>query len=155
MTRWKGPVLELCVASADILDMKVRIFLLLLLVLTFFSSCSKELAEYSYYKNLPEVSGTTNDDPPLFFIVKVDLAYDWGDKKTQYSLAELKPVLNDGMRNLLSSKSAEELSIEQEPQLKKEILEMVNKTLKRYDSFKNVPGVRDVALVKKQVFEFR
>ncbi len=135
--------------------MKVRIFLSLLLILVLISSCSKELAEYSYYKNLPEVSGTTRDDPPLFFIVKVDLAYDFGDKKTQYSLAELKPVLNDGMRNLLSSKNAEELSIEQEPQLKKEIIEMVNRTLKRYDSFKNVPGVRDVALVKKQVFEFR
>lgn len=142
-------------ASADILHMNVRIFLPILLTALLLSSCSKELAEYSYYKNLPEVSGTTRDDPPLFFIVKVDLAYDWGDKKTQYSLAELKPVINDGMRNLLSSKSAEELSIEQEPQLKKEIIEMVNTTLKRYDSFKNVPGVRDVALVKKQVFEFR
>lgn len=134
--------------------MKVR-FTLLLLLLFYLSSCSNELAEFSYYKNLPETSGTTRDDPPLFFIIKVDLGYKWGDKKTQYSLAELKPVINDGMRNLLSGKQAVDFEIENEEQLKNEIMAMVNSTIHRYDSFKNVPGVKSVAIVKKQVFEFR
>jgi flagellar basal body-associated protein FliL len=120
-----------------------------------FSSCSKELANYSYYKNLPEVSGTTRDDPPLFYIIKVDLGYDWGDKKTQYSLADLTPVISDGMRNLFSSKSEFDYTIEQEEQLKQEIMDMVNSTIHRYESFKKVPGIKTVAIVKKQVFEFR
>ncbi|MDC7231990.1 MAG: flagellar basal body-associated FliL family protein [Spirochaetales bacterium] len=135
--------------------MKNRFLTILIVLTALLSSCSNELAEYSYYKNLPESSGTTRDDPPLFFIIKVDLGYEWGDKKTQYSLAELKPVINDGMRNLLSSKSAADFTIENEEELKQEIMEMVNSTIHRYDSFKNVPGVKTVAIVKKQVFEFR
>ena len=128
---------------------------LFILILIALMSCSKELAEYSYYKNLPEVSGTTRDDPPLFYIIKVDLGYDWGDKKTQYSLADLTPVINDGMRNLFSSKTEFDYTIEQEDKLKQEIMEMVNSTIHRYDNFKKVPGVKTVAIVKKQVFEFR
>ncbi len=135
--------------------MKSRILPALILLTLFFSACSNELAEHSYYKNLPEVSGTTRDDPPLFFIIKVDLGYKWGDKKTQYSLAQLTPVINDGMRNLFSSKNAAHFNIENEDVLKQEIMEMVNKTIHRYDSFKNVPGITTVAIVKKQVFEFR
>ncbi|MDC7239126.1 MAG: hypothetical protein PQJ50_02070 [Spirochaetales bacterium] len=135
--------------------MKIRILPLLLLTSLLLTACSSELAEHAYYKNLPEVSGTTRDDPPLFFIIKVDLGYKWGDKKTQYSLAELTPVINDGMRNLFSSKSAVDYEIENEEILKQEILDMVNRTIRRYDSFKGVPGITTVAIVKKQVFEFR
>ncbi|QEN09312.1 hypothetical protein EXM22_15485 [Oceanispirochaeta crateris] len=135
--------------------MKIRMLVILSMSLLLFSSCSKELANYSYYKNLPEVSGTTRDDPPLFYIIKVDLGYDWGDKKTQYSLADLTPVISDGMRNLFSSKSEFDYTIEQEEQLKQEIMDMVNSTIHRYESFKKVPGIKTVAIVKKQVFEFR
>lgn len=119
------------------------------------SSCSKGLAEVSYYKNLPEISGTTNDENPLFFIIKVELAYAWGDKKTQYSLAELHPVLQDALRNLFCRKKAVELSSPNEDQLKEEIVELVNNKLHRYEKFKNVPGIVTVALVKIQVFEFK
>lgn len=140
---------------ADSCIMKIRFLTIFLVLAAFLSSCSSELAEYSYYKNLPETTGTTRDDPPLFFIIKVDLGYKWGDKKTQYSLAELKPVINDGLRNLLSGKTAVDYTIENEDQLKQEIMDMVNSTIHRYDSFKNVPGVKSVAIVKKQVFEFR
>lgn len=140
---------------ADSCIMKIRFLTILIVLTALLSSCSSELAEYSYYKNLSETSGTTRDDPPLFFIIKVDLGYKWGDKKTQYSLAELKPVINDGMRNLLSGKTAADFEIENEDMLKQEILEMVNSTIHRYDTFKNVPGVKSVAIVKKQVFEFR
>ena len=129
--------------------------LLLSALILLFPSCSKELAEVSYYKNIPEITGTTNDEDPLFFIVKVELAYAWGDKKTQYSLAEVKPVLIDGLRNLLSGKKAEELSSANEDLLKEEIVELVNTRLHRYEKFKNVPGIETVALVKVQVFEFR
>jgi len=137
-----------------ILSMKIRILALIVLS-SLALSCSNELAEFSYYKNLSEVSGTTRDDPPLFFIIKVDLGYAWGDKKTQYSLADLTPVINDGLRNLFSSKTEFDFGIEQEPQLKEEIMEMVNKSIHRYEKFKSVPGVKTVAIVKKQVFEFR
>ncbi len=126
----------------------------LLLVLSFFISCSKELAEVSYYKNLPEITGTTSDEKPLFFIIKVELAYDWGDKKTQYSLAELDPVLVDAFRNLFSSKKAEDFSTQNEDLLKEEIVELVNDHLHRYEKFKDVPGIVNVALTKVQVFEF-
>ena len=132
-----------------------KLTLALLMILLLLSSCSKELAEVSYYKNLPEISGTTNDENPLFYIVKVELAYAWGDKKTQYSLAELKPVLIDGLRNLFSGKKAEEFSSANEDFLKEEIVELVNTKLHRYEKFKNVPGIVTVALVKVQVFEFR
>jgi flagellar basal body-associated protein FliL len=140
---------------ADSCIMKIRFLTILLVLAALLSSCSSELAEYSYYKNLPETSGTTRDEPPLFFIIKVDLGYKWGDKKTQYSLAELKPVINDGMRHLLSGKTAVDFGIENEDMLKQEIMEMVNSTIHHYDTFKNVPGVKSVAIVKKQVFEFR
>jgi len=149
-------------SSADIMSMSVKkrffrgaAFGAALLILLLTASCSKELAEVSYYKNLPEISGTTRDEEPMFFIVKVELAYKWGDKKTQYSLAELKPVLIDGLRNLLCQKKAEDFSSRNEDLLKEEIVELVNRTLHRYDSFKNVPGIVTVALVKVQVFEFR
>ncbi|MDA3955359.1 hypothetical protein [Oceanispirochaeta sp.] len=135
--------------------MKIRTLVLSILSVLLLFSCSKDLAEYSYYKNIPEVTGTTSDDPPLFFIIKVDLGYAWGDKKTQYSLADLTPVINDGMRNLFSSKTEFDYTIEQEDNLKQEIMDMVNTTIHRYDSFKNVPGIKTVAIVKKQVFEFR
>jgi len=135
-------------------NMKIRILALILLG-SLALSCSNKLAEYSYYKNLSDVSGTTRDDPPLFFIIKVDLGYDWGDKKTQYSLAELTPVINDGLRNLFRSKTEFDFSIEQETRLKEEILDMVNKTIHHYDIYKSVPGVKTVAIVKKQVFQFR
>ncbi len=134
---------------------KKKIILLLLPLLLLFPSCSKELAEVSYYKNIPEISGTTSDENPLFFILKVELAYAWGDKKTQYSLAELKPVLIDALRNLFCQKKAVDFSSVNEELLKEEIVELVNYHLHRYEKFKSVPGIVTVALVKVQVFEFR
>ena len=135
--------------------MKFKFATLFFPVLVILFSCSDGLTEFSYYKNLPEITGTTRDDPPLFYIIKVDLGYKWGDKKTQYSLASIKPVLKDGIRNLFSSKMAMDFEIEQEKQLKKDIIEVVNSSIHRYDSYKRVPGIKTVAIVKKQVFEFR
>jgi flagellar basal body-associated protein FliL len=132
-----------------------KIILLLLPLFFLLSSCSKDLAEVQYYKNLPEISGTTNDENPLFFILEVELAYTWGDKKTQYSLAELKPVLIDALRNLFCSKYADDFSSVNESLLKEEVVELVNYHLHRYEKFKNVPGIVGVAFVKVQVFEFR
>ena len=134
---------------------RCRNIILSALCLVWLASCSKELAEVSYYKNIPEISGTTNDENPLFFIVKVELAYAWGDKKTQYSLGQLKPVLIDGLRNLFSEKKAADFSSSNEDLLKEEIVELVNFHIHRYESFQNVPGIVSVALVKVQVFEFR
>ena len=141
--------------SADIYGMfQIRKIVPALLVVLFFFSCSKELAEVSYYKNLPEITGTTSDEVPLFFILKVELAYKWGDKKTQYSLAELDPVLVDALRNLFSQKLAEDFSSQNEALLKEEIVNLVNHNLHRYEAFEDVPGVVSVALTKVQVFEF-
>jgi flagellar basal body-associated protein FliL len=130
-------------------------FLLILPFIFLVPSCSRELVDVSYYKNIPEISGTTNDEEPLFFIIKVQLAYAWGDKKTQYSLAELKPVMIDALRNLFSTKKAIDFTSANENLLKEEIIELVNYHLHRYEKFKNVPGIVSVALVKVQVFEFR
>ncbi len=118
-------------------------------------SCTRELADFSYYKNLPELSGTTRDAPPLFFIVKVELGYEWGDKKTQLSLSELKAVIADSLRNLFRSKSAADYDILVEEELKQDILETVNTQIHRYDKFRDVKGVQVAAIVKKQVFKFR
>ncbi len=134
--------------------LRYKIVFPVLLVLFSLFSCSKELAEVSYYKNLPEISGTTSDEKPLFFILKVELAYDWGDKKTQYSLAELDQVLVDALRNLFSSKKAADFSTANEDLLKEEIVALVNYHLHRYEKFKDAPGVVNVALTKVQVFEF-
>lgn len=120
----------------------------LLIISLFLISCGKEENPInSYYKNIPMIQGMTRDEKPKVYNVKVDLAYNMGDKKLQTELNKRKNQMTDIIRTLLSSLPEEQFFIENQPELRQLIKEAINEVL--------IEGkIVEVYLLQLQVFEY-
>ncbi len=120
------------------------------------------LPEFSYYKNIPELTGqlrATNNDVTIFF-AKVNLGYTFRDGRTQTWLNRRKDWLTDYFNLFFSVRPLDDFSpLEnsditfnewKSARLKAQGIHGINKKIAAVMPFgvKGVYGVRDLALVK-------
>ena len=125
-----------------------RLLILFIISLVLLFSCGKEDNPInSYYKNIPMIQGMTRDEKPKVYNVKVDLGYEYQNKKIQTELNKRKIQLTDLIRTLLSSYREEQFFIENQTELKELIREKINEIL--------IEGeIVEVYFIQLQVFEY-
>lgn len=118
------------------------------------------LPNFSYYKNIPEVTGQTSDSEPTIFFAKVNLGYTFRDSDTQSWLNRRKDWLTDYFSAFFTGVSSEDFSpIDEKDQslfvwktamLKAEALHGINSRIVATMPLgrKGTYGVRDVAFVR-------
>ena len=118
------------------------------------------LPDFSYYKNIPEVTGLTADEEPTLYFAKVDLGYTFRDSRTQTWLNRRKDWLTDYMGMFFSTTHIDDFSpVEQTDRststwalarLKAEGIHGINTKIVSSIPFgaKKVYGVRDMSLVR-------
>lgn len=116
--------------------------------------------EFSFYKNVPEVSGQTSDSEPTIFFAKVNLGYTFRDSHTQSWLNRRKDWLTDYFSTFFTEVRSEDFSpidkVNQElfvwktAQLKARGLYGINSRLIATIPLgrKGAYGVRDLAFVR-------
>jgi len=93
------------------------------------------------------IQGMTRDEKPKVYNVKVDLGYEYQNKKIQTELNKRKIQLTDLIRTLLSSYREEQFFIENQTELKELIREKINEIL--------IEGeIVEVYFIQLQVFEY-
>lgn len=116
--------------------------------------------EFSYYKNIPELSGQTADESPTIFFAKVNLGYTFRDGRTQTWLNRRKDWMTDYFITFFSGLKSEDFSPIEESdrniiewksaRLKAEGIHQINNKIVIVMPFgsKGVYGVRDLAFVR-------
>jgi len=116
--------------------------------------------EFSFYKNIPEVSGTTADEVTTLFFAKVSLGYVFMDSRTQTWLNNRRDWLTDYFNSFISSTHAENYSPPdmdntdvfawKSARLKALAIHQINRGIVSDMPFgtRDVYGVRDVAFVR-------
>ncbi len=128
--------------------------LILISLLSLLSACAEEEVELAYYKQIAEIVGLTSGKTSAVFILKIDMAYVKGDRKTQEALGALRPVIRDDLRQFLGTQTVEEFASEREQQLKNDIVRITNEVFKRYERYKSIKGIQEVAIIQKEFFEY-
>jgi len=127
--------------------MKKYVILIILTTLLVISCGEEKNPINSYYKNIPMIQGMTRDEKPKVYNVKVDLGYEYQNKKIQTELNKRKIQLTDLIRTLLSSYREEQFFIENQTELKELIREKINEIL--------IEGeIVEVYFIQLQVFEY-
>lgn len=118
------------------------------------------LPDFSYYKNIPEVSGQTSDSEPTIFFAKVNLGYTFRDSHTQSWLNRRKDWLTDYFSGFFTRVSSEDFSpidntdpdlfVWKTARLKAKALHGINSKIVVTMPLgaKGIFGVRDVAFVR-------
>jgi hypothetical protein len=118
------------------------------------------LPNFSYYKNIPEVSGQTADSDPTIFFAKVNLGYTVRDSRTQTWLNRRKDWLTDYFSAFFTKLTSEDFSpvdkidpdifLWKSARLKAEGIHGINSRIITTSPFgsKGVYGVRDLAMVR-------
>jgi len=119
------------------------------------------LPEFSYYKNIPELTGQLkpgdpdNEEDVTIFFAKVNLGYSFRDGRTQTWLNRRKDWLTDYFNEYFSDKELSDFSsgsdsLWRAALLKGQGLHIINKKIVQTLPFgkKKVFGVRDLAFVK-------
>ena len=116
--------------------------------------------EFSYYKNIPEISGQTDDIDPNIFFAKVNLGYTFRDIRTQTWLNRRKDWLSDYFLSFFSRTVSEDFSpanrrdsVRSEwriARLKAEGIHPINKKMVLEAPFgrRKMFGIRELALVR-------
>jgi flagellar FliL protein len=84
---------------------------------------------YQYFTLIGSVRTTTKDVIPHAVVVNMIIGYDENDNATAIELTNRQYELQDFVRVFFKSKTADELTPENEPRLKQEILEQLNQRL--------------------------
>lgn len=85
--------------------------------------------EYSWFTTIGVIRTRTQDPTPYSVVVNMIIGYDMNDKLAQTELTNRLYELKDFVRNYFSTKTAEELSAENETRLKQEIREILNSNI--------------------------
>ena len=116
--------------------------------------------EFSFYKNIPEVTGNTADEVPTVFFSKVNLGYTFRDSRTQTWLNRRKDWLTDYMSMFFSKTTGDDFSPVKQAdrniadwkiaRLKAEGIHGINTMIASSLPFgvKKVYGVREMALIR-------
>lgn len=118
------------------------------------------LPEFSYYKNIPEITGYTADEDPVVYFAKVSLVYTFRDGRTQTWLNRRKDWMSDYFQSYFSHTVSsdfsplDEVDMEQtewlSSRLKASAIHGINRKIVAAMPFgtKKVYGLRDLALVR-------
>ncbi|MDR1399933.1 MAG: flagellar basal body-associated FliL family protein [Treponema sp.] len=82
--------------------------------------------QYSYSTIVGTVRCNTRDPTPYSVVVDVAIGYTLNDSQAQTEFTARQFELRDFIRNYFSTKYAEDLMPEKEPQLKQELMELLN-----------------------------
>ena len=82
--------------------------------------------QYSYSTIVGTVRCNTRDPTPYSVVVDVAIGYTLNDSQAQTEFTSRQFELRDFIRNYFSTKYAEDLMPEKEPQLKQELMELLN-----------------------------
>ena len=116
--------------------------------------------EFSYYKNIPEITGYTSDEEPIIFFSRVSLSYTFRDGRTQTWLNRRKDWLSDYFQSFFSATKRNDFSPrpEDDPaikdwaaaRLKARSVHGINSRIILAMPFgrRKVHGVRDVSFVR-------
>ena len=117
-------------------------------------------SNFSYYKNIPEISGQTADIEPAIFFAKVNLGYTFRDSLTQTWLNRRKDWLTDYFLTFFSNTVTEDFSPITQPnpekadwqtaRLKAQAIYPINKKMVLDTPFgrKKAFGIRELALIR-------
>lgn len=139
--------------------------IILLALLVFFSCSSKETVPiYDYYKNIPIIRGWTQDESQKTYMIEVILVYREKNSDLQSKINDLKPTLTDGLRAYFSSLYEEEYSFENQDNIKKESVKLLNNIIldsmspKKADKIRKMESLEerdlllDINIMQLQIF---
>ncbi len=142
-----------------------KIFLSVLLFFSFAGCSSKETVPiYDYYKNIPIIRGWTSDEDPRNYIIEVVLVYREKNSDLQTKINQLNPSLIDAMRGYFSSLRDEDFVLDNEENIKKKVVSILNDIILNSLSPKNAEKLRgetdlekldlilDINIMQLQVF---
>ncbi len=116
--------------------------------------------DFSFFKNIPELTGQVQDDQPTFFFFKVNIGYTFQDTLTQTWLNQHKDWLSDHFRAYISNMNSQDLylvdsnnSMEADRALallKADIIHTVNKKIVLDHRFneRDAFGIRELSFVR-------
>lgn len=106
----------------------------------------EDLPSYDYFDGIGEIRGSTSDGVSTF-IVEIELGYEEEDARTQQELSQRTPRIRDLVRNRLAVQTTEDLRPQNEPDLKADLEERINRLLSQ-------GRVREVIFNEFQVVPF-
>lgn len=89
---------------------------------------SAQMPSYDYYGGIGEIRGNTVEGESTF-IVEIQLGYEEEDTRTQSALSNRTPRIRDYVRNFFATKTTEELSPNNEDELKTKMLDDINRLI--------------------------
>ena len=103
--------------------------------------------DLSWYQALGTTQTTTNDVPPANVIVEVVLGYKEDDKAASAEITKRQIEIKDFLRRYFSSKSKNELRVQDEDKLRMEIRNAIN------DDILTTTKIRDVRFLQRTIVE--
>ena len=103
--------------------------------------------DLSWYQTLCTTKTTTNDVPPANVIVEVVLGYKEDDKAASAEITKRQIEIKDFLRRYFSSKSKNELRVQDEDKLRMEIRNAIN------DDILTTTKIRDVRFLQRTIVE--
>lgn len=144
--------------------MNKKIFLSTLLILLLSCSSKETVPIYDYYKNIPIIRGWTQDESQKTFIIDIVLVYRENNSDLQTKINSLKPSLIDGLRAYFSSLYEVDFSFENQVNIKKESVRLLNEIIldsmipKKADKIRKLETLEerdlllDVNILQLQIF---
>ncbi len=106
--------------------MKKYLFYTLISIALLSCSSKETVPIYDYYKNIPVIRGWTSDDVQSNFMIEVFLVYRENNSELQNRINLLKPSLIDALRGYFSSLKEKDFVIENQNNIKKEAVSLLN-----------------------------
>ena len=100
----------------------------------------------SWY-DIPEIRGRTSDENPVTVIVDPKLGYNPDNRNVHPELVSRKEQIHDLMRRYFSQKTAAELAPRHEEQIKRELVESINRIM-------GSRGIEDIVFTEFNMIEF-
>lgn len=121
---------------------KILILLLFPLLLL---GCSKKdtVPIYDYYKNIPIIRGWTTDEYPQNIIIEVVLVYRENNSELRTVINIIKPLLIDSLRGYFTSLKEEDYLIENQENVKRGAVILLNEVILDSLSPKKAAKVRE------------
>ncbi|OQX29364.1 MAG: hypothetical protein B0D92_04190 [Spirochaeta sp. LUC14_002_19_P3] len=121
----------------------------------------------SFYKNIPEITGSLKDSAQIFFFVKANIGYTFQDVRTQTWLNQHKDWLSDYIKTYFSNLYSDDIQylksdVALAPEwklaiLKADIIHPINLAIVKMNRFgaRKVYGVREIAFSRINLIEDR
>jgi flagellar protein FliL len=100
----------------------------------------------AWYAGIEEIRTSTADESPATVMINIKIGYEQGDQKVQTELIARTSPIQAAVRYYFSQKTVAELSARHEPEIIREVKELINKMMRDGQ-------IKEVIIMEKQVFE--